>query len=67
MSEAKISPFARTLGAHSDQWVALNVEGRRIIASGKTLEEVQRKVTEKNEKDYVFHLVPSKPLAMYEI
>jgi hypothetical protein len=60
MAKAKISPFSWTLAAHSDQWVALNLHEERIIASGKTLEEVQRKVTEKNEKDYVFHLVPSK-------
>ena len=67
MTKEKASPFAKTIGKYADQWVALNVHEERIIASGRTLEEVQRKVTEKQEKDYVFHLVPSKPLAMYEI
>ena len=67
MTKEKASQFARTLGKYTNQWVALKVNEECIIASGKTLEEVQRKVTEKNEKDYVFHLVPSKPLAMYEI
>ena len=62
MNEEKISRFAKVLGEHSNQWVALKIKENRIIASAKTLEEVQRKVTEKNEKDYVFHFVPSKPL-----
>jgi hypothetical protein len=67
MAKEKITQFAKMLGEHPNEWVALKVKEQRIIATGKTLKEVQRQVAEKKEKDYVFHLVPSKPLAMYEI
>ena len=67
MMNQKDIQFAKTLAKYTNQWVALKVKERRIVASGKTLREVQEQVEKNQEKDYVFHLVPSKPLAMYEI
>jgi hypothetical protein len=55
--------FAKELAKHTNKWVALKVGERRIIASGKTLRAVQKQIEKQKEKDYAFHLVPSKPLA----
>jgi hypothetical protein len=54
--------FAKELAKYTSQWVALKDE--RIVASGKTLQDVQKQVTTKNIKGYVFHYVERYPLAM---
>jgi hypothetical protein len=54
--------FAKELAKYTSQWVALKDE--RIVASGKTLEDVQKQVRAKNVKGYVFHYVERYPLAM---
>ncbi len=59
--------FAHELAKHTNRWIALKVKEKRIVASGKTLREVQKQIQNTEEKDYVFHLVPSKPLAMHEM
>lgn len=64
MTNNKDLQFAKTLATYKGKWVAFNLEEHRIIASGRKLQEVQDQVEKNNEKDYVFHLVPSKPLAM---
>jgi hypothetical protein len=66
MNKQKDMQFAKELGKYADKWVALKVKGQRIVASGKTMQEVQEQVEKNQEKDYVYHLVPSKPLIMYE-
>jgi hypothetical protein len=54
---------AKHLGKYKNQWVAL-VNGR-VVASGKTLQEVKTKVEQKKIKEYVFHLVPTHRLAFH--
>jgi hypothetical protein len=55
--------LAKKLWKYRDTWVALSAAGT-VIANGKDLKEVHRQVNKKGITDYVFHLVPSKPLAM---
>ena len=68
MISKKELQFAKELGKHKGKWVAMYFKERRIIASGKTLETVQRQLAKKGvkDKDYVFHLVPTKPFIGYE-
>jgi len=54
--------FAKTLAEHKGEWVALKDD--RIIAYGKTVEDVQNSAEKKNIKDYILHLVPTRRLAM---
>jgi hypothetical protein len=54
--------FAKELAKYTDQWVAL--QGRRVVAFGNSVREVQEKVARKKIKDFAFHYVPSKRLAM---
>jgi hypothetical protein len=54
--------FAKELAKYTSQWVALKNE--TILASGKTLKDVQKQVETKNIKGYVFHYVERYPLAM---
>jgi hypothetical protein len=54
--------FAKELAKYTSQWVALKDE--RIVASGKTLKEVQKLVETKNIKGYAFHYVERYPLSM---
>ena len=54
--------FAKELAKYKDQWVA--IQGKRVIASGTSVLEVQRKVARKKITDFSFHYVPSKRLAM---
>jgi Family of unknown function (DUF5678) len=50
------------LGGMWDKWVAL--QDKRVVASGKSVREVQEKVARKKITDFAFHYVPSKRLAM---
>ena len=54
--------FARELAKHKNKWVAL--QDKRVIASGNSVREVQEKVARKKIKNFAFHFVPSKRLAM---
>jgi hypothetical protein len=54
--------FAKELAKYKDQWVAL--QGRRVVASGMSVREVQERVARKKIKDFAFLYVPSKRLAM---
>jgi hypothetical protein len=54
--------FAKELSKYKDQWVAL--QGKRVVAAGKSVREVQEKVARKKITDFAFHYVPSKRLAM---
>ena len=54
--------FAKELAKYTDQWVAL--QGKRVVATGKSVREVQEKVSRKKITDFAFHYVPSKRLAM---
>ena len=54
----------KNIRKYGDKWVALS--DKKVIASGDTLLEVKAKVEKKKIKNFVFHLVSTKPLAMYE-
>ena len=54
--------FAKELAKYKDKWVAL--QDKRVVASGKSVREVQEKVARMKIKDFAFHYVPSKRLAM---
>ena len=43
--------FAKELAKYKDQWVAL--QGKRVVASGKSVQEVQEKVARKKITDFV--------------
>jgi hypothetical protein len=49
--------FAKELAKYTDQWVAL--KGRRVVASGNSVREVQEKVARLQITDFAFHYVPS--------
>ena len=54
--------FAKELAKYKDKWVTL--QDKRVVASGKSVREVQEKVARKKITDFAFHYVPSKRLAM---
>lgn len=54
----------KNIAKYKNQWVAL-VRGE-VVAARKDLRAVKEKIERKNMKNYFFHLVPSKPLALYE-
>jgi hypothetical protein len=54
--------FAKELAKYKDQWVAL--KDKRVIAAGKSVREVLEKVARKKIKDFAFHYVPLKRLAI---
>ena len=54
--------FAKKLASYKNQWVAL--QKNNIVAHNKDLEKLYKQVKEKKLKNYVFHLVPDKPLVM---
>jgi len=43
---------------HENEWVALTPDRKKVIASGKTLEEVDIKLKEKKQKNIILHFVP---------
>jgi hypothetical protein len=54
--------FAKELARYTDKWVAL--KDKRVVASGNSVREVQKKVARKKIKDFAFHYVPSKRRAV---
>ena len=64
MINQKDLQFAKELAKHTNKWVALKVREQRIIASGKTLRDVQKQVEKQKAKNYAFHFVERYPLAM---
>ncbi len=54
--------FAKALARYRNKWVAL--QDRRVVASGGSVQEVQKKAERKGIKNYAFHFVSSKRLAM---
>jgi hypothetical protein len=54
--------FAKELAKYKDMGVAL--QDKRVVASGKSVREVQEKVARQKIKDFAFHYVPSKRRAM---
>lgn len=52
----KDKAYAKAISKYQRKWVAL--VGRKVVASGHTLQEVKETVEKKHIKKYVFHLVP---------
>lgn len=43
---------------YEDKWVALTPDRKAVVASGKTLEEVAKKLKKVKRDDVIFHYVP---------
>ena len=41
-----------------NKWVALTSDRRRVVVSGKTLEEVDKKLKNLKEKNIILHYIP---------
>ena len=50
--------LSKILGPYSDEWVALSFDGKKIVASGKTVKETLKKAKEKGEKSPILTKVP---------
>ncbi|MGI8420015.1 MAG: DUF5678 domain-containing protein [Candidatus Levyibacteriota bacterium] len=46
------------LAKHSDKYIITNKEETKILASGKTIKTVMKKVEKMNEKDAVLTYIP---------
>jgi hypothetical protein len=54
--------YAKEISKYQKRWVAL--VGRKVVASGNTLQEVKATVEKKHIKKYVFHLVPPSSISL---
>jgi hypothetical protein len=54
--------YAKAISKYQRQWVALS--GRKVVASGNSLQEVKAAVEKKHIKNYFFHFVPPSSVSL---
>jgi len=56
--KAKKTDLSEILRPYEDMWVALSKDNEKVIESGKTLEQLLKKISGKDHREFEFMKVP---------
>lgn len=58
-NELKTIDLSKILEPYSNEWVALSIDEKKVIASGKTVKEALQKAKQKGENSPILTKVPT--------